>query len=265
MNKHPLLRCFWLVLALSFVTTAQAGQSCDTTPAEAWRTTRGLAMAAQLNTTLNTRSDQVAVVARVGSDVSQYGLRYTHAALAYRSAPDAPWTVLHKLNTCGTDRGQLYRQGLGNFFLDTPHEYRALVLWLKPAIAEQVLAAVVSESRLRAIDQPRYSLLAYPFGTSTQNSNGWLIEFLAAATAPELIHTRSEAQRRLRNTHFDPDVIPVGTGERLGASFARANVSFLDHPLRHRLAGEYETVTVESLVRWLDRQGWVAAQAEIHR
>jgi len=263
MNKHSLLRAFSLALGLLVGTAAPAGQNCDTTPAEPWRTTRGLTMAEQLNTALNGRGDQVAVIARVGSDVSKYGLRYTHAALAYRTAPDAPWILLHKLNTCGTDQGRLYRQGLGNFFLDTPYEYRAMVVWLKPEIASKVLAAVVSESRIRAVDEPRYSLLAYPYGTATQNSNGWLIEFLAAATAPQPIHSRGDAQRRLRNTHFDPDVIHVGTGERLGASFAKANVSFLDHPLRHRLAGDYETVTVESLVRWLDRQNWIAAQTEI--
>ncbi|MES2886327.1 MAG: DUF2145 domain-containing protein [Pseudomonadota bacterium] len=263
MNTRELLRGFTLALVLLMHSEVQAGQNCDTTPAEPWRTTRGLTMAGQLNATLNSRSDRVALIARVGSDVSRYGLRYTHAALAYRTAPGAPWTVLHKLNTCGTDQGKLYRQGLGNFFLDTPYEYRAMVVWLKPDIADKVLAAVTNESHIRAIDQPRYSLLAYPYGTSTQNSNGWLIEFLASATAPQPIHSRSDAQRRLRNTHFDPDVIHVGTGERLGASFGRANVSFLDHPLRHRLAGDYETVTVESLVRWLDRQGWIAAQTEI--
>ena len=263
MKTRTLLPGLALALALLTATAAQAGQNCNTAPAEPWRTTLALTMADQLNTTLNSRSAQIAVISRVGSDVSKYGLRYTHAALVYRTAPGAPWTVLHKLNTCGTDQGKLYRQGLGNFFLDTPHEYRAMVVWLKKDVEQKVLAAVTSESRIRAIDQPRYSLLAYPYGTSTQNSNGWLIEFLASATAPQPIYSRGEAQRRMRNTHFDPDVIHIGTSERLGASVARANVSFLDHPLRHRLAGDYETVTVESLVRWLDRQGWIAAQTEI--
>jgi len=263
MNLNLTLRVLWLATGLVLGGSSMAGQTCGNTPAESWRTARGLAMAEQLDRTLNTRSDQVAVIARVGSDVSKYGLRYTHAALVYRERTDTPWTVLHKLNTCGSDRGLLYRQGLGNFFLDNPHAYRAWVVWLKPEIARQVLATAQDESRIRALDQPHYSLLAYPYGIGTQNSNGWLIEFLASATAPQPLYNRAEAQARLRNTHFDPDVIHVGVGERLGASLGRANVSFLDHPLSHRLAGEYQTVTVESLVRWLDRQGWIAAQTEI--
>lgn len=261
---HLIRAGLFAVLCAPMVAT-QAGQRCEPETADLARTQQALALASLLQDTLDASGEQVAVIARVGSDMSKYGLRYTHAGLAYRQGLHAPWTVLHKLNRCGSDRSTIYRQGLGNFFLDNPYEYRAKVVFLKPAFAEQVLVAVGSESRIRAVDQPHYSLLAYPFGTGTQNSNGWLLEFLVAASAPEAIHSRTAAQRRLRDTHYRPDVIPVSASQRLGAHFGRANVSFLDHPLRNRLAGEYETVTVESLVRWLDHQGWVASQTDISR
>ena len=257
-----LFRVALLTLAVALATTAHAGQSCEPADTAPWRMQRGLALSGQLQQALDARPDRVAVIARVGSDVSRYGLAYTHAALVVRG-DDGAWTVVHKLNVCGSEQGTLYRQGLGNFFLDNPYAYRAKIVWLKPEIAKRLHTAAMDQGRLREVDQPRYSLLAYPFATQYQNSNGWLIEFIAANAVPPQLYTRSAAQRRLRDTHYDPDTIPVGTAERLGASFTRANVSFLDHPLRHRLAGEYETVTVESLVRWLDRQGWVAGQAEL--
>lgn len=263
MKTFSTWRAALVAFLILLISPVHAGQRCEPLAVDPLRTQRAMALAARLDDTLGSRPDRVAVIARVGSDVRRYGLRYTHAALVVRDTANAPWTVIHKLNTCGSDRSRLYRQGLGNFFLDDPYEYRVMVVWLKPAIATKLLDASRSEGRLREVDQPRYSLLAYPYATDYQNSNGWLLEWLAAVTAEPALRDRAAAQRRLRATHFDPDVIRVGAAERLGASVGRAEVSFLDHPLRHRLAGEYETVTVESLVRWLDRQGWIATQTEL--
>ena len=64
------------------------------------------------------------VLARAGQDLSQYQLRYSHLGWAYKTA-EGPWRVLHKLNTCGAATGALYRQGLGEFFLDDLWRYGA--------------------------------------------------------------------------------------------------------------------------------------------
>jgi hypothetical protein len=78
---------------------------------------------------LDASGAQVVVLARAGQDLGKYGLRWSHLGWAYRdtSAGRPVWRVVHKLNHCGSDTGALYRQGLGEFFLDDLHEYAAAV------------------------------------------------------------------------------------------------------------------------------------------
>lgn len=154
------------------------------------------------------------------------------------------WSVLHALNHCGRDSSGLFAQGLANFFLDAPHEYRALVL-IPAADLQQRLLAQVARDRGLPVHQPRYSLLAYPFALEYQNSNQWLLEFLVAAESGGAVVDRKAAQRQLRRNRYRPDHIEVGPMERIGASLFEANVAFLDHALRERLSGRYSVVTVE--------------------
>ena len=44
------------------------------------------------------------------------GCGWSHVGWAYKDGE--AWRVVHKLNQCGTPRGDLYRQGLAEFFLD---------------------------------------------------------------------------------------------------------------------------------------------------
>lgn len=258
---RPLVQMI-LVLQLLLALPVEAGQRCDSTPPTAAQMQDGLALASQLQQRLDALGAQVAVVGRAGEDVRRHGLRYTHAGLMYRSAPGEPWRVLHKLNHCGTDKGALYRQGLGNFFLDTPFEYRAWIAVLKPEPAAALLAAI-AEGRQEEVHQPHYSLLGYPFGLTAQNSNGWLLEFLALTTTRPAPYGRAAVQTSLRRTGYEPGMISVSPLERVGAGFARSNVGFMDHPLRERLEGRYSVVTVDSIVHWARRQGLLATTEEI--
>lgn len=241
---------------------AQAGQACTETAVTADGMERAVRLATQVQSQLDASGARAAILARVGSDVSQYGLRWTHAGLVTRDAPDEPWTLLHKLNHCGKSDASLYRQGLGNFFLDNPREYRALVLIPSPRLQE----ALVDQARRdegRTVDEPSYSLIAYPFGLEYQNSNGWLLEFIAEADSGGIAIGRKAAQKRLRRTGYVPDTIGVGAFQRVGASLFRANVAFLDHPLSERLSGEYSIVSVESIVRYLGELRQVAEVEEV--
>lgn len=74
---------------------------------------------------------------------------------------------------------------------------------------------------------------------------------------------RAAVQTSLRRTGYEPGTISVSPLERVGAGFARANVSFMDHPLRERLEGRYSVVTVDSIVHWARHQGLLAASEEI--
>ncbi|HSW13205.1 MAG TPA: DUF2145 domain-containing protein [Solimonas sp.] len=259
MRALPLLA---LLLCLGLLPIAHAGQTCEDKPLTPQAMHQALRLTQDLQATLDRQQARAAILGRVGSDVSRYGLRYTHAGIAYRSGLDQPWTVLHKLNNCGTDHAALYRQGLLNFFLDDPHEYRALALLPKPALQERIVRAAEADAG-SSVDQPRYSLLAYPYTLDYQNSNGWALEFLAVASADVPLLGRAAAQDYLRRSGYRADRIEISAAERVGATLFKANVAFLDHPLGERLGGRYSVVTVESIARYLGERQLITDTQEL--
>ena len=72
---------------------------------------------------------RVALLARAGQDLSRHGIRWSHLGLAYKNDAGV-WRVVHKLNRCGTDQASVWRQGLGEFFLDDPWRFEAA--WMAP-------------------------------------------------------------------------------------------------------------------------------------
>ena len=104
---------------------ADAGRSCTQRSLTERQMTQAIATATQLDQQLNHRSDDMVILARIGSDISEHGLKYTHAGLALRTE-GGRWLVTHQLNECGTGRSMLRRQGLLQFLLDDPHAYDVL-------------------------------------------------------------------------------------------------------------------------------------------
>lgn len=123
----------WL-MAFAIVVPAHAGRSCEAAnPPKLQSVERGLTLAERTYKALEASGAKVVVLARAGQDLSKYGLRYSHLGFAYQQ-PDGRgghvWRVLHKLNECGTADAALYRQGLGEFFLDDPGRFEAA--WVVP-------------------------------------------------------------------------------------------------------------------------------------
>lgn len=250
------------LLLLPPVQPAAAGQTCEGRTVTAAQLDQALRLAQAVNARLGDLDLGAAILARVGSDVSSYGLRWTHAGLVYRTDHSKTWQVLHKLNYCGRDSSDLYRQGLANFFLDDPAEWRAWLLTPAPEVQAQLLAALTLGAD-QSLNEPRYSMIAYPYSRDYQNSNQWLLELLAVALDPELGTNREIAQRWLRSTGYRPGTITISPLQRFGASVARANISFTDHPVEDRIRGRYKFVTVESVEQYLRTRGWLAAAEEI--
>jgi hypothetical protein len=119
-----------LLCACAATTTAHAGRSCEQRPLSPQTLVKGLNLAQTTARALeaeHARSGaRVVVLARAGQDLSKYGLHYSHLGWAYRT-DEGPWRMLHKLNACGTGTGSLYRQGLGEFFLDDLWRFEAVV------------------------------------------------------------------------------------------------------------------------------------------
>lgn len=131
------MRAIVATLLLAFALAANAGTTCTITTATPRAIAAAAATAREVAAALDARDRPVALVARVGTDLSKYGLRYSHVGFALRDHPDGRWTVVHELNACGTARSALYAQGLVNFFLDDLVSQDAKIVWLTTRRAQR--------------------------------------------------------------------------------------------------------------------------------
>ena len=243
-------RLIMVLLMVFCTTTAQAGRVCQPAKMSAPNFIAAMNLADKTRAALDASKAQVALIARVGQDLSRYGLRYSHMAYAWRESAKGSWEVVHELNHCGTARSALYQQGLGNFFLDDLYAYEALIV-IPTAPSQARLAAMLGSGTLLRLHKARYNMLAYAFSTEYQNSNQWLLETYAAASSELQISDRSQAQAWLKLAGYQPLTVHVPAGARLGARLFSANISFDDHPFGRRAAGKIDTVTVESVARFV--------------
>jgi len=211
---------------------------------------------------LDERDAPVALVARVGRDLSEHGLVYSHAGFAVRDHADGRWTVVHLLNECGSHRSGLYAQGLVNFFSDDLVNQDARIVWLRPAHARR-LADHLRAVHANPLYQPAYNLIARPGSRDYQNSTAWVLETLAA-TLPEAgdVRSRQQAWAIASRDGFRADTIHIPYSKRVLGGLFGSNVAFTDHPVGTRLSGDYPVVTVRAILRWIDERGYDAAQME---
>ncbi|MBC7954673.1 MAG: DUF2145 domain-containing protein [Cytophagales bacterium] len=231
---------------------AHAGRSCEARPPEARNVERAMVLAEHTARALDDSGAQVVVLARAGQDLSAYGLRYSHLGLAYRDGNR--WRVAHKLNQCGSAVATVYRQGLGEFFLDDLFDYQAGIVVLAPEVQARLLPALRDNNRLAQLHTRNYSMVAYPWAQTYQQSNQWALETLAMAQDPAAL-TRVRAQAWLQLQGYQPTTLHISAFKRLGARVTAANVAFDDHPNEKRFTDRIETVTVDSVFAWLNRSG----------
>ena len=254
-------------LALVAATTAHAGRSCDTEQRpNAASLERGLMLAEHTYAALEASGHKVVVLARAGQDLSKFGLRYSHLGFAYQQ-PDGQgghvWRVLHKLNQCGTRTASIYRQGLGEFFLDDL--WRIEASWVAPApqVQQKLLVVLLDSNRATSMHHRPYSMVSYAWATQYQQSNQWALETIAAALEPSA-SSRGKAQSWLRLKDYEPSTLRIGPLTRLGGSLTAANVAFDDHPNAKRFSDRIETVTVDSVFAWMQRAGLGEAPVTLH-
>ena len=257
-----------LVLGAAFIAwagSAHAGRSCENKPLTAETMSKGLNLAVKaakaLDAEYKKNGTEVVLLAREGQDLSKYELKYSHYGWAYRT-PEGVWRVAHKLNECGTAGGHVYRQGLGEFFLDDMWSYTAGVQVPTPAVQKALWSFLTQPSVLRLQNEP-YSMVSYAWGQKYQQSNQWATETLAAAMNPAGIQNRAQAQSWLQAQGYEPSSLIIRAFSRLGGRMTAANIAFDDHPNDKRYASRIETVTVDSVTRWLQRTQMAAAVQEI--
>ena len=192
---------------------AHAGRSCESRkPVPPQVIERGMKLAEQTSVALDAEHAksgvQVVALARAGQDLSKYGLRYSHFGWAYKTA-EGPWRVAHKLNECGTAVGHLYRQGLGEFFLDDLWRYEAVYAVPTPEVQQRLLAVLQDKGRTKTLQHPPYSMVSYAWGRKYQQSNQWALETLAMAMEPSTVRSRDQAQAWLQFKGYEPTTLSL--------------------------------------------------------
>jgi hypothetical protein len=241
---------------------AHAGTPCEAKRSDAASFRKAMTLAERSLAALDNSGAQVALIARVGQDLSKYGLRYSHMAYVWRDHPQGRWLVVHELNGCATAQSALFDEGLGNFFLDDMFAYETRII-VPGAGAQARIAAMLASATPLRLHEGRYNMLAFPYATSYQNSNQWVLETYAASLSELPIDGRAQAQAWLKLAGYRPITIDIPAATRLGARMFRANVSFDDQPFARRMAGKIDTVTVDSVVRFVHQRDPAAREISV--
>jgi hypothetical protein len=241
------------MLIVAAVSTVHGGQPCLEQPASTEAAAQAKQLGARVREELEKSQLSAAFIGRVGMDMSDYGLRYTHLAIAWRDHPRGRWYTFHLLNKCGTGESVLTEQALEDFFVVRLHEPEALIVAPSYPIQVKLHRAFFGTAATR-LHERQYSLISHPFSTLYQNSNQWILEVAASAlAAPGAVGTRKEAQTWLRHNDYVPSEIHVPRLRRFGAWLASPHVRFDDHSDEEGRSGQFVVVSVESILRFLER------------
>src|SRR5471032_1600851 len=118
-----MLRLTVFLYGLLVATASFAGRPCTEFKPTPETVQKALTLAQMARTSLDDSGAEVALIARVGQDLSKYHLRYSHFGYIWRDHPQGRWMVVHELNACIQATSSIYNEGLGNFFLDDMYAY----------------------------------------------------------------------------------------------------------------------------------------------
>ena len=202
---------------------------------------------------LKTHAQRSAIVARAGSDLSKEKFdspqKYTHAGIAWKSSEDGLWRFQHILNVCAGPASTLFVQNLVQFFDDGPHFYDFKIGIPSPQLQEKI-ANVLESSLANTLHNPRYSNIANPFSNQYQNSNGWVLNIIAAAQSG--LQNITDIQNYLYRRSYTPSQVRVGW-LRGKLSIFTANATTRDHTRKEKRKRWYNFVSVKSVFNYLDQ------------
>jgi hypothetical protein len=154
------------------------------------------------------------LISRSGLDLSRFGIRYSHAALAWRQ-DDGQWSARQLYYACDEGRPRIFDQGTAGFAMGTDDAalgYISLVR-LPPDMTPALRQALLDTPRVLHLLAGTYSANAYPYSLRYQNCNQWVVEMLATAWAdlPDGADLRERAQSWLRDAGYAPEPVAVGS------------------------------------------------------
>lgn len=219
---------------------------------------RLLRFAAVIREALAGSGAQAALISRSGTDLSRFGLRYSHAGIALADGLGSPWAVRQLYYACSEGAPRLFDQGLAGFVSgsDDADIGHVSLLLLPPEAAAPLAAATLDKGLALGLLNARYSANAYPFSTMFQNCNQWVAELLAAATGGSA--SREDAQAWLRREGYAPKPVHASPWLMLAGHFVPW-LHFGDHPAEQLNAGAVQTSLPASLEAFA-MQRWPGAR-----
>ncbi|SFV11674.1 DUF2145 domain-containing protein [Pseudoduganella namucuonensis] len=211
---------------------------CDISPElSAVEQDKLLRFAAVVREELAASDGGLALVSRSGLDLSRFGIRYSHAALAWR-ADNGAWAARQLYYACDEGRPRIFDQGLAGFAMGTDDPalgYISLVRVPAGAVAP-LRSALLDTPRVLRLLAGRYSANAYAYGLDYQNCNQWLVELLAVAWGglEDGAGLRGRAQDWLRAEGYAPEPVDVGSRLLMLAPLFMPLLHLDDHPAPDR-------------------------------
>ncbi|MBQ5940620.1 MULTISPECIES: DUF2145 domain-containing protein [unclassified Massilia] len=199
---------------------------------------------------------RAALIARAGTDLSRFGLLYSHAGIALKDNPGSPWAVRQLYYACDESRPRLFDQGVPGFALgaDAPLRGHMSLLFLPDEEERLLEQAALDKPLALALLAGKYSANAYAYGTRYQNCNQWVAELLASAwgrldgqQAP-----REQAQAWLREQGYAAGPVKIPSHLLMFAGQFVPLVHLNDHPVEdiHALALHVSVpASIEAFVR----------------
>lgn len=220
--------------------SSAASDFCDRAqPLTANQQDRVLQFAAVVRSELVTTTSNAILISRSGLDLSRFHLRYSHAAIAWRTEKET-WTARQLYYACDESRPRIFDQGLAGFAMGIDNAALGYISIVKlPADAERILQQASDNPTLALrLLAPHYSANAYAFGLQYQNCNQWLIELLATAWGglADGDDLRERAQSWLRAAGYMPKPVEVNSRWLMFASGFVPLIHLDDHPESDRLA-----------------------------
>ncbi|SFP90035.1 hypothetical protein SAMN05216567_109389 [Variovorax sp. OK605] len=242
MSRQRRLALPGLAAALAFagcvVHAAASSQFCDrAVPLSASQQDRLLRFTAAVQDALSATGSDAVLISRSGLDLSRFGIRYSHAAIAWKAEGGREggiWSARQLYYACDEGHPRLYDQGLAGFVMgidDAALGYVSIVA-LPPEAAQALRGAALDTPRAVHLLAARYSANAYPFSLRYQNCNQWVMELLAVAWGglPDGDGLRRRAQQWLRDAPYKPAAVDVGSHALVFASSFVPLLHLDDHP-----------------------------------
>ncbi len=222
---------------------------------------RVLQVAQWLREAMQVQGQPAALLARAGTNLKRFGIRYTHAAVSLQHNPLAPFGVRQLYFDCDEGRSRVFDQGLSGFLLgaDDPERGFASLLLLPPDAAQALAQTALNDDTARALLAGQYVANAHPADLLRQNCNQWLAELLALSWGKAASATREQAQVQLADWQYRPEPVRYRWAFWRWATVFVPWLSFQGHPPEDAARNELFTSLPPDLER-VAQQRWQGTQ-----